>query len=107
MKDDWATDAYFMHKNAMKIALRNGNVKIQVSAKAVEVNADGLVCETAEGKVTFPADSILLAAGMRRDNAVAESFYNAAPRVFEIGDCVKPGQVVSAVTNGYYRALDI
>ena len=42
---------------------------------------------------------------MRADRTVAETFYNAAPRVFEVGDCIKPGRVVDAVTNGYYRAL--
>ena len=44
---------------------------------------------------------------MKADRATAESFYNAAPRVYETGDCIKAGRVVDAVTNGYYRALDI
>jgi hypothetical protein len=44
---------------------------------------------------------------MYADRAAADSFYNAAPRVFQLGDCVKPGIVLDAVTNGYYLALDI
>lgn len=44
---------------------------------------------------------------MKADRVCAESFYNAAPRVFEIGDCIRAGRVVDAVTDGYYRALDI
>ena len=35
------------------------------------------------------------------------SALNAAPRVFEVGDCIKAGRVVEAVSGGYYRALDI
>ncbi|AGY77914.1 FAD-dependent oxidoreductase [Clostridium autoethanogenum] len=107
MKNDWAADSYFMHKNAMVRAMRGSNIKINVNTKAKAVTAEGLVCETTDGEVTFEADSILLTAGMKADRAVAESFYNAAPRVFETGDCIKPGRVVEAVTNGYYRALDI
>lgn len=107
MRDDWAVDSYFMHKNAMKVAMRDSNIDIQVNSKAKAVTDAGLVCETPTGEMTFEADSILLAAGMKADRTIAESFYNTAPRVFEVGDCVKPGRVVEAVTNGYYRALDI
>lgn len=107
MKDDWAADSYFMHKNAMKIYMRDSKIKIQVSTAAKEITEKGLLCDTPEGEKLFEADTILLAAGMRADRETAESFYNAAPRVFEIGDCIKAGRVVEAVSLGYYRALDI
>jgi NADPH-dependent 2,4-dienoyl-CoA reductase/sulfur reductase-like enzyme len=107
MQDDWAPDAYFMHKTAMEIAIRDSKIKIHVKTKAKAVTDKGLVCETAGGEVTFEADSILLTAGMKADRSVANSFFNTAPRVFETGDCIKAGRIVDAVTNGYYRALDI
>ncbi len=107
MKDDWASDAYFMHKNAMNGYMRESNIKINVSTKAIAITEEGVLCETPEGEKLFPANTVLLAAGMKADRTVAESFYNAAPRVFETGDCIKAGRVVEAVTNGYYRALEI
>lgn len=107
MKGDWAADAYFMHKNAMKIYMDNSNIKIQVNTVAKEISEEGLLCETPDGEVFFAADTILLAAGVRADRKTAESFYNAAPRVFEAGDCIKAGRVAEAVSVGYYRALDI
>ncbi len=107
MKDDWAADSYFMHKNAMDIYMRKSNIKIHTGTKAKAVTDEGLLCETADGEVLLPADSILLAAGMKADRQTAESFYNAAPRVFEAGDCIKAGRVLEAVTLGYYRALDV
>lgn len=107
MNSDWAVDAYFMHKNAMKTYVRNSNIKICTNTKAKEVTEKGLICETPEGEILIEGDSILLAAGMRANRNVAESFYNAAPRVFEIGDTIKAGRVVDAVSTGYYRALDI
>lgn len=107
MKADWAEDSYFMHKNAMEIYVRNSNIDIHVSTTAKCVDERGLVCDGVDGEVVFEADSILLAAGMKTDRAVVESFYNAAPRVFEIGDAVRAGRVVDAVNTGYYRALDI
>lgn len=107
MKNDWAADSYFMHKNAMKIYMRDSNIKIHVNTTAKAITDKGLVCQTPEGELVIPADNILLAAGMKADRKTAESFYNAAPRVFETGDCIKAGRVVEAVTTGYYRAIDI
>lgn len=107
MKDDWAADAYFMHKNAMNIYLRDSKVQIHTNTTAKAVTDDGLLCSTADGDLLLEADTILLAAGMKPDRELADSFYNAAPRVFQIGDCIKAGRVLEAVTLGYYRALDI
>lgn len=107
MKEDWAEEAYFMHKNAMNIYIRDSKIKIYTGTTAKAVTEQGLVCETKDGEVLLEADTILLAAGMKADRDLADSFYNTADRVFEIGDCVKPGRVLEAVTQGYYRALDI
>ena len=107
MKDDWAADSYFMHKNAMKIYMRNSGIRIHVNTTAKAVTDAGLLCDSPNGERLLEADTILLAAGMKADRVCAESFYNAAPRVFEIGDCIRAGRVVDAVTDGYYRALDI
>ncbi len=107
MQDDWCKDAYFMHKNAINIYMRSSNIKVYTNTTAREVTDSGLVCDTPDGSQLFEADTVLVAAGMKARRSVAEGFYNAAPRVFEVGDCIKPGRVVDAVTLGYYRAIDI
>lgn len=108
MKDDWAADSYFMHKNAMNIYVRDSKIKIHCKTMAKAVTDEGLLCTNEKGEeILLEADNILLAAGMRADRKTAEDFYSAAPRVYETGDCIKAGRVLEAVTNGYYRALDI
>lgn len=107
MKDDWASDSYFMHKNAMQIYMRSSRIQIHVKTTAKAVTEHGLLCATPSGEELLEADTILLAAGMKANRSCAESFYNTAPRVFEVGDCIRAGRVVDAVTGGYYRALDI
>ena len=107
MKDDWASDAYFMHKNAMKVYFEKSKVRICTRATAKAITDKGLVCDTPDGEALFEADTVLLAAGMKPDRAAADDFFNTAPRVFQVGDCLKAGRVVDAVTLGYYRALDI
>lgn len=107
MKDDWAADAYFMHKNAMKVYMSGSRIKILTNTVAKAVTSEGLLCENADGEVLLEADSILLAAGMKPDREKVDDFYYTAPRVFQVGDCIKAGRVVDAVTQGYYRAIDI
>ncbi|MCD8248617.1 MAG: NAD(P)/FAD-dependent oxidoreductase [Lachnospiraceae bacterium] len=107
MKDDWAADAYFMHKNAMKVYVKDSRIQIKTGTTAKEVTEKGLVCKTPEGEELLEADTILLAAGMKPDRSKVDDFYNTAPRVFQVGDCIKAGRVVDAVTAGYYRAIDI
>ncbi|MCI8852078.1 MAG: FAD-dependent oxidoreductase [Lachnospiraceae bacterium] len=107
MKEDWAADSYFMHRNAMHMYIRNSRIQIQVQTTAKEVTDQGLICQTPDGEKLLEADTVLLAAGMRPDRQLTDAFYNTAPRVFQIGDCIKPGRVLEAVTLGYYRALDI
>ncbi len=107
MKDDWAADAYFMHKNAMNIYIRNSRIKIYTDTMAKAVTKEGLTCETKDGELLLEADTILLAAGMKTDQEIVNSFYNTADRVFMIGDGVKPGRVLEAVTLGYNRAIDV
>ncbi len=107
MKNDWASDAYFMHKNAMDIYMRDSRIRIYTDTKAKAVTEKGLVCTTRDGEILLEADTVLLAAGMKADPEFVHRFDYTADRVFQIGDCIRPGRVVDAVTTGYYRVLDI
>lgn len=108
MKDTWAADAFFMHKNAMNIYIRDSKIKMLCNTTAKEVKEDGLVCTDKDGNEVFlKADTILLAAGMKAERDLASSFYNTAPRVFQTGDCIDPARVYDAVSTAYYRAMDI
>lgn len=107
MRDDWAPDAYFMHKNAMKTVMQNSRIQIKTNTVAKAVTDQGLLCSSHGEELLVEADAVLLAAGMKPDRAQVDAFYNTAPRVFQIGDCIRAGRVVDAVSMGYYRALDI
>ena len=91
----------------MNIYIRNSRIKIYTDTMAKAVTEEGLTCETKDGELLLEADTILLAAGMKTDQEFVNSFYNTADRVFMIGDCVKPGRVLEAVTLGYNRAIDV
>ncbi len=105
MNDTFAADSYWMHKGAMDIYLRTSNITIHTNTTAKAVTDEGLVCSSANGDITIPADTILIAAGMRSNSS--EEFVGAAPLVYNIGDSIKPGRVADATSDAYYKALDI
>ncbi|AZV58543.1 FAD-dependent oxidoreductase [Clostridium sp. AWRP] len=108
MRNDYAPDTSEMHKIALEVTLKKGHVKIHLNTRAKEVTDEGLLCIDETGnEVLYPADTILVAAGMKPNSESVEALRYAAPRFFQIGDCVKVGKVLEAVHGGYYGALDI
>lgn len=108
MKSTYASDTSEMHKIALEVTLKKGHVKMHLNTRAKEVTDEGLLCIDENGnEVLYPADTILVAAGMKPNSESVEALRYASPRFFQIGDCVKVGKVLEAVHGGYYGALDI
>ena len=60
--------------------------------------------ETGE-EVFFPADTVVLATGMKANRDLSAAFYGTAYDVVPIGDCVKIGNLVGAVRTGFDAGL--
>ena len=61
-----------------------------------------------DGEETFyPADTVLLATGMKPRTDLVESLRGTALDFSVIGDCYQPGTVLEAIYYGYFAALDI
>lgn len=108
MRDQFAADASEMHHIALEHEFQKNRVNIQVNTMAKAVTDEGLLCVDKDGKeVLFPADTILLAAGLRADVDTVNKFRYSAPWVMSVGDCIKAGRVIEATAGGHYAALDV
>lgn len=106
MGDAVAREANPRHGPELLRRLREA-VAIRTGLRAEAVTQKGLVCVDGEGKREhFPADTVLLAAGMR-PRAEAWELRGTAPIVELIGDCTGPGLIRDAVFRGYHAALDL
>ena len=93
---------------ALKSHFEKSKVKIYLNTKAKMVTEEGLLCTDPDGnEMLLEADTVFMAAGMRPNTEAVEELRYAAPRFFQIGDCVKVGKVYDAVNGGYYGAIDI
>jgi thioredoxin reductase len=59
------------------------------------------------GKVFFEADSIMIAAGARPDQTLAQSLKGKVPELYEVGDCVEARRLLDALHEGAEAALNI
>jgi len=83
-------------------------VTVKTGLKGTRITDEGLVCADKSGnEVLLPADTIICAVGQKPLRSVVEGLLNSAPRVVEVGDCVKPQRITEATFRGHYAALDI
>jgi len=107
MRGDYAVDAPGFHKEAIRLELKKG-IELKLNTRAMKITREGMLCEDIEGEeVFFAADSVFCAAGLYPRLSEVEALRFCAPRFFTVGDCIRPGQVTQAVSDGYYAALDL
>lgn len=90
-----------------KIALRHKmdeakTLHVMIETGCQEITAEGVKVKTKEGEEVFlPADTVIIATGVRANKAVAESFYGIVPQTYMVGDCEKPRKIQEATLEGY------
>jgi len=88
--------------------LAKDKVGILTSTRAEEVTDQGLVVTSKDGtRQLIGADSIVLAAGSKPNNELYEALKGKIPEVYSVGDCVKCGLVLDAISQAYETALSI
>ena len=77
-------------------------------ARVTEIQADGVVYQDKTGEShKVPADTVILAVGMRPLTAQAETFRACAEDFRKLGDCVKVGNVKTVTRAAYDAAMTI
>ncbi|MBR6259561.1 MAG: hypothetical protein IKR21_05055 [Oscillospiraceae bacterium] len=74
------------------------------NTKCLAVTEEGVSAETPEGEKLIPADTVVIAVGLRPNSREAEALRDCAPIFIPIGNCVAPSQVQGAIRSGYDAA---
>ncbi|MCL2226510.1 MAG: FAD-dependent oxidoreductase [Oscillospiraceae bacterium] len=96
-------------RDLMKMVEEEG-IKIHYETKLTEVLDNKIICQDSAGKsVEFPADTVLVAAGMRPLSEAVESLRQSVPatEVRIVGDCVEVASICEAVNGAFQAALYI
>ena len=117
-----------LHGLALGGEIRKSGIRVSTATKALEITDGGVVCEYTgakstpapfmftigsfppdgtEGKVTFPADTVIYAVGQRPLREEADAMRFVVPEFYQIGDCVMPKNIYEATHQGHYVARDL
>ena len=110
MRDQICLGAPYLHYTAVnKEYLKEGAPKALVNSKCISISSEGVLIENVQtGEQTLcPADTVLLAIGMRADLDEVEAYRDCALEFRKIGDCNKPATMTEAVRLGYDVAFGL
>ncbi|MDD6188566.1 MAG: FAD-dependent oxidoreductase [Clostridiales bacterium] len=87
---------------AAKIA--ENSLETSVSTMAKEIRADGVLCDTADGEKLFPAETVILALGVKPLWEEVDALSSFAGEFYQAGDCRKPRSIMDATGEAWTMA---
>ncbi len=89
-------------------SLRLAGVTLRTGTRLVEITPDAVIVETDSGRrESLPADTVILAVGVRPENRLASDLAGSGIRVITLGDARQPRRLQDAVREGFEAALDL
>lgn len=108
MRSELAPDANIRHRPILLGEIEKQGIEVHTEFKGLKVSADGVVCLDKDGKkVSVPGTHVICALGQKANRNVVNELIDCAPYVSQIGDCVRPSTITTAVYQGHHAALDI
>lgn len=107
MMDEPNFSGNFLHGEAVMAQIKQLGITLLTKTKAVEITADGVIGENADGQKHFPADTVVYAVGQRPVTDGLDELRGCAPEFYTVGDCNVPATIMKANKEAYYAARDI
>ncbi|MPM74750.1 NADH oxidase [bioreactor metagenome] len=108
MRSELAPDANIRHRPILLSEIEKEGVQVHTEFKGLKVSNEGVLCLDKEGnEVLVPGTHVICALGQRANRNMVDELIDCAPYVAQIGDCVRPSNITTAVYQGHHAALDI
>ncbi|MER0284338.1 FAD-dependent oxidoreductase [Clostridioides difficile] len=108
MRSELAPDANIRHRPILLDEIEKQGVEVHTEFKGLKVSEEGVLCADKNGnEILVPGTHVICALGQRANRNIVEELIDCAPYVAQIGDCVHPSTITTAVYQGYHAALDI
>ena len=96
-----------VHEMGIYAELNRNGLLTHTSTRALRIEADGVACLGPDGEVFYPAEHVVLAAGMRGRQEEAAAFAQAAPLFYQVGDCLSVKTICEANRLGFSAAMEL
>ena len=96
-----------VHEMGVQVEINRISLKAHTSTRALKIDEKGVLCQGPEGEIFYPADHVIIAAGMKGRQKEAAAFASAAPLFYQIGDCLAAKNIYEANRLGYSAAMEL
>jgi 2-enoate reductase len=94
-----------MNRTHLMQLLEEAKVRTLTKTTVLEITDEGLLVANESGEAqVMPAETVVLAVGMRPNNGLYEALKDIVQEIYSIGDCVEPRKVINAVWEGFRKA---
>lgn len=108
MRSELAIDSNIRHRPILLGEIEKQGVHVHTEFKGLKVSPEGVLCSDKDGnEVLVPGTHVICALGQRANRNMVDELIDGAPYVAQIGDCVRPSTITTAVYQGHHAALDI
>ena len=107
MLDDVVIDMVITTRVPLILKLQDYGVSILTKAKAEEITPDGVLIDYNGREKVIKGDAVILAAGVRSDNKLYNELKDVIQPIYSVGDCHEPGDMLSAIAEGFQVGLKI
>lgn len=96
-----------VHGMAIDVELKSSSIDVNLGTRCVRIEEKGVWCEKDGEEKFFPADTVVVALGLRGRSREAAALSQCAPEFYLIGDCNAPRNVYYSTDEAYHVAMDI
>jgi NADH dehydrogenase FAD-containing subunit len=82
-------------------------VPLYLKAEVMEIVENSLVIGWEEETFSVPAETIVAAVGVKSDDKLSKDLRGIVPEIYQIGDCMMPGNAAQAVFSATKLALKL
>ena len=109
MQEELAIECSRMHRLGLLHEVEhNEHITAATSTRCTAITNTSVTGIDAEGReISFEADWVVMAAGMRANTDVVEQLRPLVPEFYAIGDCKQASTVLNAVKDAYNAAVDL
>ena len=109
MLDRIANESFGMYREALVWEMEKCGMVSMPKTRCLEICADSVKVENADGVQVLPADTVLYALGMKSVDisALKAAAEAAGLRTWVIGDAIHPGKVDQATRSAYLAAIEV
>lgn len=108
MRSELAIDSNIRHRPILLGEIEKQGVQVHTEFKGLKVSPEGVLCSDKDGnEVLVPGTHVICALGQRANRNMVDELIDGAPYVAQIGDCIRPSTITTAVYQGHHAALDI